>query len=94
MSIQLTSGLTKLPETQETMVALGGLGNSMLGTSLGVLMSKDLSWEDHYDYMLSKAYKIFGLLCRSFAKAISIHTKKVLYISLVRSKPTYCSPIW
>ena len=82
MSIQLTSGLTKLPETQETMGALGGLGNSMLGTSLGVLMSKDLSWEDHYDYMLSKAYKIFGLR-RSFAKAISIHTKKVLYISLV-----------
>ena len=89
------SGLVKLPETQETMGTLGGQGNSMLRTSLGVLlMSKDLSWEDHYDYMLSKVYKIFGLLHRSFAKAISIHTKKVLYISLVRSKPTYCSPIW
>ena len=61
---------------------------------LGVLISKDLSWEDHYDYMLSKAYKTFGLLRRSFAKALSIHTKKVLYISLVRSKLSYCSPIW
>ena len=44
--------------------------------------------------MLSKAYKTFDLLHRSFAKALSIHTKKVLYISLVRSKLTYCSPIW
>ena len=42
---------------------------------LGVLISKDLSWEDHYDYMLSEAYKTFGLLHRSFAKALSIHTK-------------------
>ena len=53
---------------------------------LGVLISKDLSWEDHYDYMLSKACKTFGLLHRPLAKALSIHTKKVLYISLVQSK--------
>ena len=39
-------------------------------------------------------YKTFSLLHRSLAKALSIHTKKVLYISLVRSKLTYCSPIW
>ena len=50
---------------------------------LGVLISKDLSWEDHYNYMLSKAYKTFGLLHRPLAKALSIHTKKILYISLV-----------
>ena len=39
------SGLVKLPESQETMGTLGDLGNSMLRTSLGVLMSKDLSCE-------------------------------------------------
>ena len=49
---------------------------------LGVLIPNDLSWEDHYDHMLSKAYKTFGLLHRSFAKALSIHTKKVLYGSI------------
>ena len=34
MNAQLMSGLTKLPETQETIGALGGLGNSMQRTQV------------------------------------------------------------
>ena len=61
---------------------------------LGIVMSHDLSWNKHYDYLLSKAYRTLGLLCRTFSNTMSIHAKKVLYISLVRSRLSYCSPIW
>ena len=61
---------------------------------LGIIMSTDLSWRNHYDYLLSKAYKTLGLLRRTLARSMSIHTKKVLYYSLIRSMLTYCSPIW
>ena len=61
---------------------------------LGILISEDLSWMKHYDYLQSKAYKKLGFLCRTLSKTMTIHTKKVLYTSLVRSQLTYCSPIW
>ena len=57
-------------------------------------MSHDLSWNKHYDYLLSKAYRTLGLLRRTFSNTMSIHAKKVLNISLVRSRLSYCSPIW
>jgi len=60
---------------------------------LGIIMSNDLSWRKHHDYVLAKAYKTFGLIRRTLAKTMSIHTKKVLYISLIKSILTYRSPI-
>ena len=61
---------------------------------LGIIISNDLSWGEHHDYVLAKAYKVIGLLRRTLAKTMSIHTKKVLYISLIKSTLTYRSPIW
>ena len=57
-------------------------------------MSNDLSWRKYHDFVLAKAYKTIGLLRRTLAKTMSIHTKKVLYVSLIKSTLTYCSPIW
>jgi len=42
---------------------------------------------------LNKAYKSFGLLQRIFRGSLSVYAKKLLYLSLVRSKVTYCSQI-
>lgn len=42
----------------------------------------------------SKAYKLLGLLRRSFSGSCSIPAKKLLYTSLVRSQLTYCSQLW
>ena len=60
---------------------------------LGILLSHDLSWKQHYEFLSSKAYKILGLLRRTFSRDSSIHDKKILYLSLVKSKLTYCSPV-
>ena len=63
-------------------------------TDLGIVMSADLSWQKHYDLISSRAYKTLGLLRRTFNTTNSVHIKKLLYLSLVRSQLTYCSTIW
>ena len=60
---------------------------------LGLILSNNLDWTDHYHSITAKAYKILGLLRRCF-KTDSIVAKKKLYISLVRSHLLYCSQIW
>ena len=61
---------------------------------LGVVVSSDLQWKSHYLFILPKSYKILGLLRRVFSSVNCVRAKKVLYLSLVRSKLLYCSPIW
>ncbi len=51
----------------------------------------DLKWEAHYN---SKAYKVLGLLKRTFSSTNLIKTKKQLYFSLVRSQLSYGSQLW
>ena len=51
---------------------------------LGILLSSSLNWDDHYNSILSKAYKILCLICRTFSTNL-IPVKKKLYISLVRA---------
>ena len=60
---------------------------------LGIIVSDDLSWSDHYKFISSKAYSQLSLVKRCFKNA-STSVKKLLYISLVRSKITYCSQLW
>lgn len=61
---------------------------------LGVLFSSNLSWCNHYSKVISGAYKILGLLRRTFSKSISVKAKKTLYLTLVRSHFIYCSVLW
>lgn len=61
---------------------------------LGLVVTSNLSWSDHYNHMTSKAYRILGLLRRTFSMNNSVDAKKLLYTSLVRSQLIYCSPIW
>ena len=54
-------------------------------------MSSDLQWKSHYLFI---RHKILGFLRRVFSSVNCVRAKNVLYLSLVRSKLLYCSPIW
>ena len=60
---------------------------------LGLLLSDDFSWRNHYDHITSKAFKYLGLLKRILVAVIQLESKN-LYVTLVRSQLTYCSQLW
>ena len=70
------------------------IATSTHGKDLGVTFSSDLSWNKHYEKISSKAYQTLGLIRRTFSLSSSVKAKKLLYLSLVRSKITYCSQVW
>ena len=53
---------------------------------LGATMSSDLSWKEHMLNISSRAYKTLSLIRRSFNAGHSPQTKRLLYLSLVRSQ--------
>lgn len=61
---------------------------------LGVLLSCDLSWSAHIRLISSKAYKMLGLIRRTFSSSISVPVRRLLYLTLVRSRLMYCSVVW
>ena len=61
---------------------------------LSLTISADLSWRPHYRSISSKAYIMLGLLRRVFSNCVSVSGKCSLYISLVRSRLLYLSPVW
>ena len=61
---------------------------------LGIVASNDLSWSNHYDLICSKAYRTLHLIRRSISSSSSVATRKQLYLSLVKSKLSYCSQLW
>jgi len=63
-------------------------------SDLGIMISSNLSWEAHYNSIISKAYKMLGLLHRSFTSNIHVEAKKRLHISMVRSQLLFCSVLW
>ena len=62
--------------------------------NLGIIISSDLSWDQHYKNIIPRTYRMLGLLHRSFSKHQTVTAKRTLYISLVRSQVIYCSVIW
>ena len=60
---------------------------------LGVILTSDLSFSSHIQKITSKAYKILGLVRRTF-HCPSTTARLRLYTSLIRSQLTYCSIIW
>ena len=61
---------------------------------LGIIFTNTLTWREHYEMISAKAYKSLGLLRRVFKTSHSPQVRKSLYISLVRAKLLYCSPLW
>ena len=63
-------------------------------TDLGIIVSNNLYWLDHYDHICNKAYRALNMIRRVLPANSSTALKKRLYVSLVRSHLTYCSQLW
>ena len=61
---------------------------------LSIIFLSDLSWTHHYQQIITNAYQKLGLIRHTFSSLIPASTKKLLYLSLMRSRLTYCSQIW
>ena len=61
---------------------------------LGLLLSEDLSWTNHYSFIAARAYKVLGLIRRTLNSSHHPSTMVKLYVSLVRSQLLYCTQLW
>ena len=61
---------------------------------LGLMVSNDLTWDKHYEYIIARAYKVLGLIHRTFSMSHYPLAKAKLYITLVRSQLIYCTQLW
>ena len=69
----------------------------MLSTlySMQILMvSVYMTWDKHYEYIIARAYKILGLIHRTFSVSHYSLAKAKLYTTLVCSQLTYCTQLW
>ena len=57
-------------------------------------MSSDLTWGNHHDLIIRRAYKLLAIPQRTYQNVSSVAGKKMLYLSMVHSQLMYCSPIW
>lgn len=60
---------------------------------LGVIVSSNLSWKPHIDYIVSNANRMLGYIRRNFNSSPS-SLKLILYKTLVRSKLEYAAAVW
>lgn len=68
------------------------LGSSTV-KALGVLFTESLSWNEHHEYVHTKASKSVGLLCRN-RYIFPTSVKLLLYYSLVYTHYVYCHLVW
>ena len=61
---------------------------------LGIILSEDLSWTNHHQAILGKAYKKLNMVRRTFSLFCTTGTRKKLYVALIRSQLVYGSQIW
>ena len=60
---------------------------------LGILVQNRLSWSDHITSICAKAYRSLHVIRHSISSTSS-NLRFSLYLSLVRSKLSYCSQLW
>lgn len=61
---------------------------------LGVVFDFKLSFNNHLNYIIPKAYSMFAFIRRNSDRCFDHYTKKTLFTSFVRSKLEYASFIW
>ena len=94
-----TSNAINIKEKKSVYLSLGTynvnsniLTPSKLGRDLGVVISSDLLWREHYRSISTKAYSSLNIIRQTFGHSPSVAARKKL--SLIRSQVSYCSPLW
>ena len=65
-----------------------------LQKDLGIIISNDLKWNKQVHGTVLKANMMLGFIRRSASDINNIQVRKILYLSLVRSKLEYASQVW
>ena len=63
-------------------------------SDLGILFDSSLTFNSHLDNVCKESLKMLGFIFRNTKDFLNIDTIKLLYVSLVRSKLEYLTPIW
>ena len=82
------------PELSPYSVENTNLEFALSHRDLGIIVSHNLTWSNHFKVICSKAYSALALIRRTFSNHSAVSTKKQLYLSLVHSQFSYCSQIW
>ena len=61
---------------------------------LGIIITSNLSWSPHIQFVCSKTHQAIGTICHNFYKHASPHSLLTLYQSLVIPYFSYCSSVW
>ena len=61
---------------------------------VGIMITSNLSFDFHNNYILSKACKVLGMVRRAFLSSSKVTLKRSLYLTLIRSQFIYCCQIW
>ena len=61
---------------------------------LGVHLTPNLNYATHINFIILKAFKMFGFLKRTSSEFSNIKTLKSLFVTLVRSQLEYACQVW
>ena len=61
---------------------------------LGVFLNSKLNFNVHVNFIVGKAFKMFGFLKRTCKTFTNVTALRLLYLTLVRSQLDYCSQVW
>ena len=90
----LTSTLKKSPSDFAYHMCGVSLEKSKMEKDLGIIVSGNLGWNKHQNFVVAKASQKLGLLRRSCSFSKAIQNRKILYLAIVRSQFEHCSQIW
>ena len=62
-------------------------------SDLGITISKDLKWNSHINQAVFKDYRMLGFLRQKMNRYFYSHTRKMLYLSLIRSTCGYAGEV-
>ena len=70
------------------------LNRVIVEKDLGILISHNLNWNEHIDFIASKSHRMLNFLYRTCKEISDTQVKKTLYLSWVRSRLEYACQVW